>query len=176
MAHTIINPDGLHDPTGFGYSHVARTSGDLVFIAGQYASDSDGRVTSQDFAEQVDRSLDNLRTALTAVGLGYEDVVQLRTHNVGHDAAKLEVLANRTCPNLGLAPANADPHRRGRPRPARNALRNRRHRRHPLLTNTCDTAARHHQRIGVSAENGCQAAHPGGDAWDFSGNRQARVC
>jgi hypothetical protein len=34
MAHTIINPDGLHDPTGFGYSHVAHTSGDLVFIAG----------------------------------------------------------------------------------------------------------------------------------------------
>ena len=65
MAHTIINPDGLHDPTGLGYSHVARTSGDLVFIAGQYASDGDGRVTSPDFAEQVDRSLDNLHTALT---------------------------------------------------------------------------------------------------------------
>jgi len=45
MAHTIINPDGLHDPTGFGYSHVARTSGDLVFIAGQYASDGDGRAS-----------------------------------------------------------------------------------------------------------------------------------
>jgi hypothetical protein len=41
MAHTIINPDGLHDPTGFGYSHVACASGDFVFIAGQYASDGD---------------------------------------------------------------------------------------------------------------------------------------
>lgn len=98
MAHTILNPDGLHDPTGFGYSHVALTAGGLVFIAGQYASDADGQVTLLDFAEQVDRSLDNLRTALTAAGLDYEDVVQLRTHIVGHDAAKLEVLANRiTC-------------------------------------------------------------------------------
>jgi enamine deaminase RidA (YjgF/YER057c/UK114 family) len=94
----------LQDPTGLGYSHVARTSGDLVFIAGQYASDGDGHVTSPDFAEQVDRSLDNLRTALTAAGLDYEDVVQLRTHIVGHDAAKLEVLANRIARIWGSRP------------------------------------------------------------------------
>ena len=104
MAHTIINPDGLHDPTGFGYSHVALTAGDLVFIAGQYASDGDGHVTLLDFAEQVDRSLDNLRTALTAIGLDYEDVVQLRTHIVEHDAAKLEVLANRIARIWGSRP------------------------------------------------------------------------
>ena len=103
MAHTIINPDGLHDPTGFGYSHVARTSGDLVFIAGQYASDGEGHVTSQDFAEQVDRSLDNLHTALTAAGLDYEDIVQLRTHIVGHDA-KLEVVADRIARIWGSRP------------------------------------------------------------------------
>jgi enamine deaminase RidA (YjgF/YER057c/UK114 family) len=104
MAHTIINPDGLHDPTGFGYSHVARTSGDLVFIAGQYASDDDGHVTSPDFAEQVDRSLENLRTALTAVGLDYEDVVQLRTYIVEHDAVKLSVLTNRIAQIWGSRP------------------------------------------------------------------------
>ena len=104
MAHTILNPDGLHDPTGFGYSHVALTAGGLVFIVGQYASDADGQVTLLDFAEQVDRSLDNLRTALTAAGLDYEDVVQLRTHIVGHDAAKLEVLANRITRIWGSRP------------------------------------------------------------------------
>lgn len=104
MAHTILNPDGLHDPTGFGYSHVALTAGGLVFIVGQYASDADGQVTLLDFAEQVDRSLDNLRTALTAAGLDYEDVVQLRTHIVGHDAVKLEVLANRITRIWGSRP------------------------------------------------------------------------
>ncbi|WP_280316799.1 HPr family phosphocarrier protein [Nocardia wallacei] len=39
MAIEISNPAGLHDPTGFGYSHVARATGELVFIAGQYDSD-----------------------------------------------------------------------------------------------------------------------------------------
>jgi enamine deaminase RidA (YjgF/YER057c/UK114 family) len=81
-----------------------RASGDLVFTAGQYASDGDGRVTSQDFAEQVDRSLANLRTALTAVGLDYGDVVQLRTHIVEHDGAKLEILANRIVRIWGSRP------------------------------------------------------------------------
>ncbi|MBA9004149.1 RidA family protein [Thermomonospora cellulosilytica] len=95
MTHDIINPAGLHDPVGFGYSHIARTPGGLVFIAGQYASDAEGQVTSSDFAEQVDRSLANLRTALTAVGLDYGDVVQLRTHIVDHDPGKLTILAER---------------------------------------------------------------------------------
>lgn len=40
MSHDIINPAALHDPVGFGYSHIARTAGGLVFIAGQYASDA----------------------------------------------------------------------------------------------------------------------------------------
>ncbi|HET9968571.1 MAG TPA: RidA family protein [Streptosporangiaceae bacterium] len=73
MAHTIINPGGLHDPAGFGCSHVACAPGDLVFTAGQHASDGEGHVTSPDFAEQAGRSLGNLRTALTAAGLGHED-------------------------------------------------------------------------------------------------------
>ncbi|QFG24094.1 RidA family protein [Actinomadura sp. WMMB 499] len=95
MSHDIINPATLHDPTGFGYSHVARTPGGLVFIAGQYASDPQGNVTSDDFAEQVDRSLANLGTALAAADLGYADVVQLRTHIVDHDTDKLAVLSTR---------------------------------------------------------------------------------
>lgn len=92
MSPTIVNPDGLHDPTPFGYSHVAVASGELVFVAGQYASDGKGEVTSDDFAEQVARSFANLRTALNAVGLDFEHVVQLRTHIVDHDLDRLAVL------------------------------------------------------------------------------------
>lgn len=34
MAHTITNPAGLHDPVGFGYSHiVSAPASDIVFIA-----------------------------------------------------------------------------------------------------------------------------------------------
>ncbi|GAA3466119.1 RidA family protein [Nonomuraea roseola] len=93
MTHTIINPETLHNPVGFGYSHIARASGEIVFIAGQYASDGDGHVTSEDFAEQVRQSFANLGSALAATDLDYSHVVQIRTHIVGHDAAKLEILA-----------------------------------------------------------------------------------
>ena len=88
MSHTIVNPPTLHDPVGFGYSHVA-VAGDLVFVAGQYASDAAGHVTSPDFDEQVKTSLANLRLALEAVGTDLLHVVQLRTHIVGHDADRL---------------------------------------------------------------------------------------
>jgi enamine deaminase RidA (YjgF/YER057c/UK114 family) len=90
--HTILNPPTLHDPVGFGYSHIADTSTGLVFIAGQYASDGAGHVTSADFGEQVERSLANLRTALAAAGLDHTHVVQLRTYIVGHDEERLATL------------------------------------------------------------------------------------
>ncbi|MFF0574104.1 RidA family protein [Streptosporangium saharense] len=92
MPHTIINPASLHNPIGFGYSHIARASGELVFVAGQYASDGQGQVVSEDFTEQVERSFANLGNALDAVGLDFSHVVQLRTHIVDHDLTKLEVL------------------------------------------------------------------------------------
>ncbi|TGA95280.1 RidA family protein [Streptomyces sp. MZ04] len=93
MSHTIINPETLHNPVGYGYSHLARTNSGLVFVAGQYASDGEGHVTSPDFTDQVRQSLTNLRTALAAVGLDYQHVIQIRTYIVDHDAAKLAVIA-----------------------------------------------------------------------------------
>jgi enamine deaminase RidA (YjgF/YER057c/UK114 family) len=93
MSHTITNPPALHNPVGYGYSHVAGVpAGDLVLIGGQYGSGPDGTVTSSDFAEQVERSFANLGTALAAVGLDYEHVARLGTYIVDHDQAKLEAL------------------------------------------------------------------------------------
>lgn len=92
MSITITNPAELHDPTGFGYSHVARVSGELVLIAGQYDSDADGRTASEDFAAQVAGAFVNLGKALRAEGLDYADVAQLRTFVVDHDLEKLEVI------------------------------------------------------------------------------------
>jgi enamine deaminase RidA (YjgF/YER057c/UK114 family) len=90
---TISNPPALHDPVGFGYSHVVGVpAGDLVLIGGQYGSGPDGTVTSTDFAEQVERSFANLGTALAAAGLGYQHVARLGTYIVDHDHAKLEAL------------------------------------------------------------------------------------
>ncbi|MEU2062714.1 RidA family protein [Streptomyces sp. NPDC013455] len=91
-ARTITNPPTLHDPTPFGYSHAVSAPGDVVFIAGQYASDATGAPVPGDFAAQVDLAFDRLRLALEAEGLGYEHVVRLGTFVVDHDATKLGVL------------------------------------------------------------------------------------
>ncbi|MER7706125.1 RidA family protein [Kitasatospora sp. NPDC097605] len=89
---TITNPADLHDPRPFGYSHVVSAPGETVYLAGQYASDADGQVAVEDFAAQVALSLENLRRALTSVGLGFENVVRLGSFIVDHDPQKLEIL------------------------------------------------------------------------------------
>ncbi|MEU2036900.1 RidA family protein [Nocardia amamiensis] len=104
MAIEISNPAGLHDPTGFGYSHVATARGELVFIAGQYDSDAEGHTTSTDFAAQVDNAFANLGIALRSVGLDFTDVAQLRTHIVEHDLEKLAVLGKKIAAIWGDKP------------------------------------------------------------------------
>lgn len=104
MPLRIVNPVGLHDPTAYGYSHIVCAPGGLVFVAGQYASDEHGRVTSPDFGAQVERSLANLGTALAAVDLSFSDVVQIRTHIVDHNADKLAVLAEHIGRTWGSRP------------------------------------------------------------------------
>ncbi|WP_405656777.1 RidA family protein [Streptomyces sp. RK9] len=89
---TITNPATLHDPTPFGYSHAVSAPGELVFIAGQYASDSTGAPVPGDFASQVELALDRLQSALEGVGLGYEHVVRLGSFIVDHDMEKLAAL------------------------------------------------------------------------------------
>jgi enamine deaminase RidA (YjgF/YER057c/UK114 family) len=93
MTPTIVNPTGLHDPTGFGYSYTASApAGEMVFIAGQYGSDETGQTVTKDFAAQVEQSFANLGTALHALGLDYTHVVRLGTYVVDHDHHKLEAL------------------------------------------------------------------------------------
>ncbi|MFI2477233.1 RidA family protein [Nocardia xishanensis] len=104
MTIEISNPAELHDPTGFGYSHVARVSGELVLIAGQYDSDVEGHTTTEDFAGQVDRAFANLGIALRSAGLGYPDVAQLRTFIVDHDLDKLTVLGKKIAEIWGERP------------------------------------------------------------------------
>ncbi|GAB3649659.1 hypothetical protein [Glycomyces tarimensis] len=68
MTIEITNPADLHDPVAFGYSHVARASGELVLIAGQYDSDAEGHTTTDDFHEQVERAFANQAEGRFALG------------------------------------------------------------------------------------------------------------
>nr|WBO78519.1 Rid family hydrolase [Streptomyces sp. SBE_14.2] len=98
---TITNPSTLHDPTPFGYSHAVSAPGETVHIAGQYASDASGAPVPGDFATQVELAFDRLRSALEAVGLGFEHVVRLGTFIVDHDPSKLEVLGKALAARFG---------------------------------------------------------------------------
>lgn len=93
MSVTIVNPAQLHDPTGFGYSHIARSTGtEIALIAGQYAAGPTGELVATDFAGQVAQAFANLATAIAAAGLELSDVAQLRTYIVDHEPAKLAVI------------------------------------------------------------------------------------
>jgi len=106
MSHTIVNPDGLHDPVPFGYSHTATvpTGAELVFVSGQYGSNADGAVVSPDFAAQVEQAFGNLRVALGAHGLDLSHVVQLRTYVVDPDFEKLGIIGQAVRAGRGDTP------------------------------------------------------------------------
>ncbi|MEU4320341.1 RidA family protein [Nocardia fluminea] len=105
-SHTLVNPDGLHDPTPFGYSHTAviPAGTELVLVSGQYGSRPDGAVVSPDFSEQVDQAFRNIATALAAHDLTLAHVVQLRTYVVDHDVSKLGPIAAAVQANWGPNP------------------------------------------------------------------------
>jgi enamine deaminase RidA (YjgF/YER057c/UK114 family) len=106
MAHAIVNPDGLHDPVPFGYSHTATVpaGAELVLVAGQYGSGPDGAVVSPDFTEQVKQTFRNIGVALAAHGLDLSHVVQLRTYVVNHDVSKLGPIAGAVQESWGTKP------------------------------------------------------------------------
>ena len=106
MSHTIVNPDGLHDPVPFGYSHTAAVpaGSELVLVSGQYGSDADGAVVSPGFAEQVQQSFRNLGVALAAHGLDLGHVVQLRTYVVSPDFEKLGIIGQAVGAGCGDTP------------------------------------------------------------------------
>lgn len=94
----MLNPDTLGKPQG-QYSHIARAKGasELVFIAGQIATDRAGNlVGADDFDAQCAQVYANIETALKAVGAGWGNVVQFTTYIVhSQDIPKLRAFRQR---------------------------------------------------------------------------------
>ena len=92
---TLLNPEGLYDPTPNGYSHVGLPAigARLVFIAGQGGEDVQGKL-ADDFRVQVRQALENVQTALRAVGGELSHVVKQAGLVVDHSQARLEVLGD----------------------------------------------------------------------------------
>jgi len=87
-----INPDGLHDPTPSGYTHVvvAPSEGRTIFASGQCSSElGDGGV--QGFTTQLDGALANMRTAVQAGGATVHDIVRINLLIVDYTEALLPI-------------------------------------------------------------------------------------
>ena len=87
-----INPPGLVKPSG--YTHVVLSAdGRTVYVAGQVAFDSTGRVVGAgDFAAQAEQVFGNLQRALASVGATFADVLKTTTYvtDVAHIPALRE--------------------------------------------------------------------------------------
>lgn len=88
----FMNPEGVFDPSPI-YTHlVVAPPGRVVFLAGQWGGDLDGRLVSADFAEQVAQAYRNVTTHLAAVEIGPEHVTKLTHYVVGLDQEKRAAL------------------------------------------------------------------------------------
>lgn len=102
-AFQLSNPEGLYDPSGNAYSHVAEVRADsrLLFIAGQGGEDSQGQL-SPVFAEQARQALANLERALASKGASLAQVFKLTLLIVEHSEAPAP-MGDRGRQGLGAA-------------------------------------------------------------------------
>ena len=76
----FINPATLSKPPG--YTHVVEVMGGrTIYIAGQIALDSSGKVVERsDFRAQAEQVFANLKLALESVGATFKDVIKLNMY------------------------------------------------------------------------------------------------
>lgn len=75
MPRSLCNPEGLHPAPG--YSHLALAEGSrLVVFAGQVALDTDFGIIGKDLAAQTRKAMENLKIAMDAAGVGWDDIVK----------------------------------------------------------------------------------------------------
>ena len=77
MGKRILNPPGLAQPVGFSHGLLV-TGGQLLFLAGQTASDAEGCIVGVgDVVAQYEQVLQNLRTVVEAAGGKMQDITKL---------------------------------------------------------------------------------------------------
>ena len=107
----ILNPDVLGRPLG-QYSQIARVkASEFLFIAGQVASDREGKVVgADDFDAQCEQTFANIEAALKSQGASWANVVQFTTYLVhSQDIPKFMKYRLRAFPRMfptGAYPPN----------------------------------------------------------------------
>ena len=107
----IVNPATLGKPLG-QYSHMTRVkAAEFLFIAGQVATDPDGKIVgADDFDAQCVQTFANIEAALKSAGAGFGNVVEFTTYLVhSQDIAKFMAFRKREFPRMfpnGAYPPN----------------------------------------------------------------------
>ena len=93
LAKQIVNPPELVRPRGFSHG-ILCSGGRVLFLAGQDASDGDGRIVAPgDVVGQYEQVLRNLRAVVAAAGGGMQDVVKLNIFVKDRDDYKSKLAA-----------------------------------------------------------------------------------
>lgn len=77
MTYQIINPEQLGAPRGWNNGMLAEPGGRLLFVAGQIASDAEGRVVEAAFATQFGKALANAVSVVREAGGAARDIGRL---------------------------------------------------------------------------------------------------
>ena len=101
------NPPGMSSPPT--YSHVVEVSGPhrAVYIAGQTGVDASGKVV-EGFRARAVQVFENIKTALAAVGGGFEHIVKLNSYltNIEGNAPEFREVRGSYFPNKAALPAS----------------------------------------------------------------------
>lgn len=102
----LVNPPTLYNATQNGYSHIAVVPSKTitVYISGQFGSDLQGNLVSDDFEKQLIQAFKNLRFALAAVGAQPQDVAKTTILIADYNQNKLIPLGREIRNFWGLKP------------------------------------------------------------------------
>ncbi len=104
MKKECINPNSLFDSTQYGFSQIVVSNpGKFVFISGQVAWDENSNIVGgNDLAKQTQKSIDNLKIAIEAVGGTVEDIVMLRIYKVNYQKEDGQIISQILKDNFGV--------------------------------------------------------------------------
>ncbi len=80
MTYEIFNPEVLGAPKGWNNGMLAPAGGRVLFVAGQVASDSTGRIVADGFADQFGLALGHCVSVVREAGGSADDIGRLTVY------------------------------------------------------------------------------------------------
>ncbi len=125
MTRSIRAPAGLFDSLQYGFAQVAVIATPLgreVHVSGQVAWDADGNIVGRDdIGRQLEKSLENLATALASAGANLDQVGALRLYIKQSHIQRRQGDQRRSQARRSATTALHDLDRRAEPREARTS-------------------------------------------------------